>query len=122
MLDCFGGEAQERVGVHGKQGQRRNFFGTSRDVGTLRATKVFDWAEGCMTHSFVKTDINSSLDAAGFEFKPDHALRGVRGITKKNASSGMEGELGRAFARGTDPDAATKGSEIGEIVLVFGTW
>ena len=32
----------------------------------------------------------------------------------------MEGELGGSFSRRTDPDAATKGAEIGEIVLVLG--
>jgi hypothetical protein len=32
----------------------------------------------------------------------------------------MEGKLCRAFSRGTDPDAAAKCLEIGEIFLVFG--
>ena len=73
-----------------------------------------------ITHSFVETDMNSSLDTAGLEIKPDNILCGIGGIAEKNSSFGMEGELGRAFARGAYPDTATKGAEIGEIVLVLG--
>jgi hypothetical protein len=74
-----------------------------------------------ITHSFVKADMNSILDTAGLEVEPEDVLGGVRRIAEEDASFGMEGELGRAFTRRADPDAATKGSEIGEIILVFGT-
>jgi hypothetical protein len=120
-LDGFSGEAQERVGG-GDQRQRWNFVGFSRDVGTLGATKVFDVGRSRVdiTHSFIETDVDSSLDAASFEVEPDNIFRGVRGIAEEDASSGMEGELGRAFARGTDPYAAAEGAEIGKVVLVLG--
>ena len=52
-------------------------------------------------HSFVETDMNSILDAAGLEIKADNIIGGVGGITEENASFGMEGELCRAFARRT---------------------
>lgn len=74
-----------------------------------------------ITHSFVKADMDSILDMAGLKVKPDDILCGIRGITKEDVSSGMEGELVRAFARETNPDVATKGSEIVEILLVFST-
>ena len=62
-----------------------------------------------ITHSFVETDMNSILDTAGLEIKPDNIIGGIGGITEKNTSFGMEGELGRAFAGRTYPDMTPKG-------------
>ena len=74
-----------------------------------------------VAHAFVKADMYGILDTAGFEVEPNDIFRGVRGVTEEDASFSMEGELGGAFTRRTDPDAATKSAEIGEIILVFGT-
>ena len=56
-----------------------------------------------ITHSFVETDMNSSLDTASLEIKPYNILRGIEGLAEKHSSFGMEGELGRSFARGGVP-------------------
>ena len=71
-------------------------------------------------HAFVETDVHGALDTTGFEIEPQCTLRGVRGITEESAAFCMGGKLGGAFSRRTDPDAATKGAEIGQIILVFG--
>ena len=120
-LDGFRGEAQEGVGG-GNQRQGGDFVRFSGDVGTLGAAKVFHVGRSRMdiAHAFVKTDVDGILDFASFEIKPQYIFRGVGGITEKNASFGMEGEFGRAFARRADPHAASKSTKIGEIILVFG--
>ena len=74
-----------------------------------------------ITPFFVEMDMNSIRNMAGLEIKPDNIIRGIGGITEKNSSFSMEGELGRAFARGVYPGTTTKGLEISEVILVFGT-
>ena len=108
----------------GLEAEIRDRAGISSDsagmLGPL-ATKMFDVGRSRIdiTHAFVKANVNSILDRAGLEVESDAIFRGSRGITKKDTSFGMEGEFGRAFARRANLDAATKGSDIGEIILVF---
>ncbi len=89
----------------------------------MRTAKVFDVGRSRVdiARAFVEAHVNGILDTAGFEVAPEHILRGVGGTSEKDASFCVEGELGRTFSRGTDPDAATEGSKIGEVLLVFST-
>jgi hypothetical protein len=73
-----------------------------------------------VAHSFIEADMDGILHTLGFKVVPDYVLCSVRGVTEENATFGVKGKLGGAFSGWADPDAATKGTEIGEVILVFG--
>ena len=68
-------------------------------------------------HSFVKTGMFGNLDSRSFRVKPQNVLGCVGKETKKDAFDRVGFKLGFATMGRTNPNSATKGTELGEVIL-----